>query len=1040
MRGLLTPYEYNKPEYGKNHDMIIRLKGSSNSTKINFNSSSGGQGVLKTIAGDLYIGYSSDLGIQSGLVASNPLEILTIGMKTYNFRGGSFNFDIEHLDPTTGKNILSKESLTLEIPRFLPKKWYYNESDPSKIKMDINSNIKYIKGTDIIYPLGNVSLYSNRDVEITKGLDDPLGVRIQYDSEIELISEKSSGSSIKGKIVRVDKDGNILLHEEIFNTPSELALVIDTAQAGYKFNTKYIYDKGVLNEVTENKLNKPIRIGRDANWEGLVKRIELSPFVNFKWNSPIVDLTNWKRKNITKNIQNKDFIYGEEIFLGETIPYVDINMGEVDMENNSIAQGLKLKSENGNILLNDKNGNNLEGRIYLKSDNTTVLDPVKDKSNNNILNSTKKVIFSNGKLKKSTVHLRIYENKAGEPLILTEGIIKYVKNRISDNTIEILSEGKVLYSDNTIPEVEFVDTRDSLKENVVFDKRVLDFTYKQGENSGEDIEWALANRFVDVRLMEMEINNFDDKVAKLKDPYIEIDAENNVSTSYLEVNGKKINPYRYFIRLETGKGAESDKITEGDYIMGYKKISTDIENGKVNNLKGDIIVRLLSEDYVKIRESGIKSLKFKKSDGTAPKVKLVLNSDYPDKVAETSLEDYTILTAEDDKTKNVVNLKVLLAMREIKEADSNYIFDFTKNLTGDIGIRPNGKFINDEFLKLKGSSVFDMSGELLSQSYSNTDQIDYSGISDIGNIKDSGAKFEVEGYKSISFTQVSTNIKYEIRFWNNTKKIEISMDKSMYNGSSSGELKGSFEIKSALGKTKAKVNLVLSSNMIDKDLTYIVLRIRPDQMGSGATAGNGSPLTISNIFEYSPKWNTEVAKADVGNYSEPIDVAIGGSFKTYAGDTVAIQAIDGPQENGLIKENFILTKSSRPYGRVENGRLILDNNGYGRARIQGEFTKEQVQKIWQDNNDALIPKLYVMEISYGNGKRKIAQWLQINHVSSPGTSSGYVEYHTELENSEQEFKLGGVKNAAQVWDENDLEIASFNESTDHPGTYKKIQR
>ena len=1034
MGGLLTPYEHNKVEYGNSHDMIIRLEGSLENIRIPLSKTSGGQGVLKTLAGDIYIGYLNNPDLQNGTVAASPLEILTIGMKEYNLRGGSFKLNIEHIDPSNGQDILEHEALTITIPNFLPKEWYYNATDSSKLLSETKSFIRFMSEDKIIYPLGNVSLYPDRDTEITKGADDSRGVRIEYDSEIVLLPKDGLGSSIKGRIVKIDGNGSIIPDSEIYGVPTQLAIEVDTKQSGYDFKTTYVYDKGNLGEISKEKLDKPIRIGREEYWEGLVKTIELNPSIKLKWNSSLVDITDWKRKKLTRNIDNKEFFYGEEVFLGETIPYIDIEVGEVDATNSKIIKGIKLKSTDGNLLLKNINGNLLEGRIYLRAESTSTIEPVKDKNNNVIIDTSKEIIFCNEDRKIATIHLRIYDSEKESASLFVEGVTKYINNRISDNTIEILAEGKVvhndntLYSDNTMPEIEFVDTRDSLKENAFVEKRILDFTYTAGTNAGDDIQWALANRFVDVRLMGITIDNFDDKVEKFKDPYIEIDTENSQSSTYLQVNEEIVNPYRYFIKLHTGKGEVDDEITEGSYIMGYKKISTNIEHGKINNLKGDIIVRLLSEDYARIKDTGEKSLRFRNSDGTVPKAKLVFNADHVDKGIEIDLGEYDILTTGEGKANKVVDLKMLLSMKEIKETTTNLVFDYSKNKTGNISLRAAGKSIEDILTEISGVSVFDMSGELLSQAYNTTDWIDFSSMVDATDIKDSGAKFEIDDYKALSFTQSSTNIKYEVRFWNNTKKVEIFMDKSAYNGSSIGEVRGTIEVKDIMNNSKIKLNLVLSVNNIE-DNEEAIYRLRSGlSQGSGPTAGAGSVILFDekhSDFEYSPEWNTEIIKSTDATLSAPLDIGL--NYKTYTGDTIIVEGNTEIQPDGLSKENLILkTSTTLQYGRVEEGKLILDSDGNGRAKIAMILTREQLNTIWRDSEDISTKKIpAALQITYGNGKRRLKQWIQGRYFGAGGVNDGYENITSDILDNNQMFKMGSylitsAKEIPKVRDENDV--------------------
>ncbi len=561
------------------------------------------------------------------------------------------------------------------------------------------------------------------------------------------------------------------------------------------------------------------------------------------------------------------------------------------------------------------------------------------------------------------------------------------------------------------------------------EKRILDFTYTAGTNAGDDIQWALANRFVDVRLMGITIDNFDDKVEKFKDPYIEIDTENSQSPTYLQVNEEIVNPYRYFIKLHTGKGEVDDEVTEGNYIMGYKKISTNIEHGKINNLKGDIVVRLLSEDYARIKDTGEKSLRFRNSDGTVPKAKLVLNSDHMDKGIEIDLGEYNILTTEEEKANKIVDLKMLLSMKELKETTVNLVFDYDKNKTGNISLRANEKSINDILPEISGVSVFDMSGELLPQSYNNTDQIAFSSMVDATDIKDSGAKFEIDGYKALSFTQSSTNIKYEVRFWNNTKKVEIFTDKSAYNGSSIGEVRGTIEVKDAMNNSKVKLNLVLSVSSISNNGEAVYVLRSGVSQGSGATAGSGSVILFDGSysdFEYSSEWNTEIIKSTDANLAEPLDIAIA-NYRTYTGDIITVGGNDEIQQDGLSKENLVLkTSTTLPYGRVEAGKLILDSDGNGRAKIGMVLTREQLNNIWRDSEDISTKKIpAVLQITYGNGKRKLKQWIQGRYYGAGGVNDGYVEIESDILDSNQTFKMGSyfltsATEIPKVQDENDV--------------------
>ena len=78
----------------------------------------------------------------------------------------------------------------------------------------------------------------------TKDGSDTLGVRIEYDEEIELINKNNPSNRIVGKIVRIDSKGNILSHGAPHMYPMRFAVVVDSSQNGYSTESSYLYTGG----------------------------------------------------------------------------------------------------------------------------------------------------------------------------------------------------------------------------------------------------------------------------------------------------------------------------------------------------------------------------------------------------------------------------------------------------------------------------------------------------------------------------------------------------------------------------------------------------------------------------------------------------------------------------------------------------------------------------------------------------------------------------------------------------------------------------
>lgn len=850
------------------------------------------------------------------------------------------------------------------------------------------------------------------------------------------------------------QEGKSKTFSKLTNNTSEVGI----ANTNQSENIDYIVEKGdTENRVVVNYKNEPKSLYVEFyDGMGKLKKVIKSKYDTlkksnevfkdiFKWNAPLIDITEWTRKVSKTRVQNKDFYYGEEIFLGDVIPYIDINVGEIvipEGDSSVVGNTIELKSHSdiknrGKVFLKNKNGESIEGVLYFKSDlAVSSISEVKGRDNLPIEGATSQIIYKDLANKKIDVRLRIYDRKLEEESIFIEGLTEYISSRVSNNTIEIKYESNILYKDNTVPPIEFVDTRDSLKESLKINKRLLDFTYEAGENAGKDLSWALSNRFVDVRLAEVTVYNFEDKVSKLKEPYIEIDTQNGVSTRYLEVGEEKINPYRYYIRLENGKGLEEDIVSEGSLTLGYGKISTSIHSGSVNELKGDIIVRLPLADYLTIKNSGESTLNFKNSDGSAPKMRLVLNSDYPDRAYELNLDNYNIVTLEEEKIGKTVDLKVLLALKELKENKLNLVFDMRNNMSGDIALRGNGESIENGLGKLSGLSVFDMSGEPISQTYKKTDTLSITSSSGDIILGDTGASFEVNGYRGIKFKQPTTNIEYEVRFWNNTKKIEIVMDRTSYINGTAQESVINVGVLDKDGSSKLNLNLTLNASLIDDITPY--MRLYP-----ATSVVTAAVFKVGSVYSYSSEWNAEVTTLKTGVQVSPsantsnIDIGVDLEIPTYSGDSMYVQ-IRSVIGYGLTENNFYLERPlNHVIGEVRNGKLYLDDSGKGRAYIRGTLTKENVETIWRNAQDYYRPHIYAYEIVVGNGKRKIPQYITID--STRGSSTSPVELESKITNIEERFQVGTyyeTTQTAKIYDENDNLYLSLNKNggnQDYPG-------
>lgn len=1021
MSGLQNPYDYSRLDLGTTHRMKVTDLTYGGSSEAIVDTVKGGYAYLKLPQADISLGYTNNLRVKDGLSALNSLEVLTLGLLEYKFIEGVLKLQIEHF-PEQGSEAVIKEILTLKFPKFEPRAWYYDDDLIDKIDRHAISKIQYFNKESLIFPIGNVGLNLNRDRKITESATDTIGVRVEHDNIIELVQKDNYNIKVQARIIQISENGKEKANEIIQNKSARLAISIDVNQAGYDEKKSYIYNSGVMESVDKSKANKPIRIGREGFWEGLVETIEIPPvklgnLFLYTWNSGLVDITDWTRKNLPKSRSfdlTKSWTQGEETLGdGRKIPYIDINMGSVDIFHSEPANTISLdhnfeSAKRGQILLKNKDGKIIEGRIYLTSESNGGLYPVKGYDNKDIQNSSTKIIYSTGEYKGATVRVRVYDLPLGDKSLFMEGELEYIKGIYSNNkTIKISLEKdgneQVLKADESIPNIEFIDLRDTLKENIDIKKRVLNFSTRPGVNIGTDTMWILGDKYIDIKLLDVYIEGFVDKSSRVKNPYIKLE---DIIPKYI-LNGVEKNVFQYYLVPKIGEVSKEDEVIdmETGKKIGYNKVFLQNKDENIGSIQAEVIMRLTKKDYESIKESSEKLFKLLNNSNKSAELLYVVDETKLDKTVHIPYNTFETIKISDDQRNNEVDLKAMLYIPEFKENILNLVFDPAKNSTGNISIRGNNANINDYLQEVKGYSVFDLKKGIIQTQYSDTDILEIQGgITNTQNLGETNAKFSKDGYKSIKF-KGTQGIEFELKIWNYTNKIELTMDKSKATNTSVRHY-GVILLKNEDGIIKNKINLSIYINTISPtlalDLSY------------------GRVEKEDKYFNYSPEFNTDVQIIDKDfNRNELVlksNILYRGVFHSYDGDQVILEPINGIGKEGVSGKGVELLPvidSTISEGIVKDNKLYFtmttpgtSTNGLGSAKLRLTLTKEWIKNRWKDKNDQALEFVEVFDLVYGEGKRRIPLTARLR--STLGSTLATTFKETDINSPDQETLLGLV--------------------------------
>lgn len=1060
MSGLQNPYDYSRVDFGTTHRMKVTDLTYGGSSEAVINTTKGGYVYLTLPQANISLGYSDNLRVKEGLSALNSLEVLTLGLLEYKFIEGVLRLQIEHF-PEKGSEAVIKEILTLKFPKFEPRAWYYDEDLINKIDRTAVSKIQYFNKESLIFPIGNVGLNPNRDRKITESSTDTIGIRIEHDNAIELVQKDDPSKKIQAKIIQISENGKEKVSEVIQNKSARLAISIDANQVGYDEKKSYIYTGGIMEIVDKSKTNKPIRIGRDGFWEGLVETIEIPPvqlgnLFLYTWNSGLVDITDWTRKNISKSRSfdlTKDWIQGEETLGdGRKIPYIDINMGSVDIFRSEPANVISLdhnfeSTKRGQILLKNKDGKTIEGRIYLTSESKGGLYPVKSYDNKDIPNSSTKIIYSAGEYKGATVRVRVYDLPLGDRSLFIEGVLEYVKGIYSNNkTIKISLEKdgieQVLKSEESIPNIEFMDLRDTLKENISIKKRVLNFSTRPGINIGTDTVWILGDKYIDIKLLDVYIEGFIDKSSRVKNPYIKIE---DVLPKYV-LDGVEKNVFQYYMVPKIGEVSKEDEVIDRETgrQIGYKKVFLQNKDENIGSIQAEVVIRLIKKDYEDIKGSLEKSFKLLNDSNNSAELSYVVDETKLDKTVHIPYNVFETIKTLDDQKNNEIDLKAMLYIPEFKENILNLVLDPAKNSTGNLSVRGNSANINDLLQEIQGYSVFDMKKGIVQTQYSDTDTLEIDGsITNAQNLGQTTAYFSKDGYKSIKF-KGTQGIEFELKIWNYTNKVELTMNKSEATNTSLRHY-GIILLKDEDGVIKNKINLSIYVNTIDPkialDRTY------------------GRVENQDTDFNYSQAFGTEVQIVDK-EYNTRTEWVVKsntryrGVFHSYDGDQVILEPISGVGKEGVSGrgvELLPLTDSATQEGIVKDNKLYFtmtipgtSTNGLGDAKLRLTLTKEWIKNRWKNNQDQSLEAVEIFNLVYGDGKRKIPIATQLRSTLGSTTAPSFGEQDINFPN--QEILLGMGYNLHLTT--NEFKVVKINgdsseEILDHivgavnPETYRK---
>ncbi|MGL4308124.1 MAG: hypothetical protein ACRCRV_04455, partial [Cetobacterium sp.] len=1024
MKGLQIPFDYENPQFKNGHLMKV----TDLTTGRVFNSTISSQGGFVSVEGsqaDVTLGYSNSLTIKEGMKAPNSMGILNLGLMDYHFTDGIMKFRIDHI-PLGQSTAVISQNLQIQFPKFQPREWYYNNLEPDSIKTNNNidvSKVLIFENNRLIFPLGIAGLDKYRDRGITVTKKDSVGVRIEHDPTIELVQSDDPSKKITAKIIQISKNGfEITPKPYIQKEPGILALEVNEPE--YDRTKAYKFTSGNITETSNIITNKPIRIGVTNHWQGLVQNITIPPLslgklFLYRWRPPLVNITDWKRKDpkLSRSFDlNTHYKFGVEPQNdGTEIPYVDINMGVVSIYKDETANKIFIDNSitsdrKGRILLKNKNGDTIEGRLYLKPGEGSAakaMYPIKGYDNKDIPGSTISIEFVEGadKFKNANVYLRLYDLPEKDKSLFIEGPIYYINDLFSNSrAISIARKTDtgetILKTSNNMPKVEFVDLRDKLKDKIYMDKRTLNFTKNPGLSIGEDTVWVLGGEYVDIRLAEGTVKHYVDETSKIYKPYISI--EDNLSLK-THLNGEDIIISPIYLYPKVGNIKKEDEIIEPstNRIIGYKRVYPNFYDNNVGEVKVDLYMRLSKEQYLKIKSNRTRipgdRLNLTKEDGSPADLDLIFNEKYPNKSLKLPLLPYKIIRDSND-INNTVNLKALIYYPEFKDNIVNFVFDPLNNSSGNVAIRGVGNDINGFLATSEGISVFDMPNGIIQTEYNN-DSVLTNTLTGVTRVSKTSASFSVEGYESLEFYSAN-NIKFELRFWNNTNKVELVMDKSKVNNEPYSLINGQVSLVRADGQPLNTINLNLS-----------VTNKTPVNSMTRYKFGN---LIMDNTFTMDTVWNTEtqVLSKMYQDPTSPVSIIsnkiYNNLFKSYSSDDIYVEPVQGISSDGIEGRGITLSTptSGELLGSVENNKLHLTADGEGRANIQVKVTKYWADNIWPATG---VPQqhriLTGLDLVYGNGKRRVPLSI-ISIQNTRGSLSAITPITSKLTNPADNFSLG----------------------------------
>ena len=186
-------------------------------------------------------------------------------------------------------------------------------------------------------------------------------------------------------------------------------------------------------------------------------------------------------------------------------------------------------------------------------------------------------------------------------------------------------------------------------------------------------------KYVDIKLAEINIKGFENKTAKLKNPYIEISTTNSKSNKLLESSGNVYSLERFYLRLKNGTVDKNNIITQDEDILGYSKIGSRMSESYITDILADVIIRLTKETYESLESTGGNSAELKNENNTPVVLKVIFNEDYPEQALEIPFNSFNIIQSEIERKNNNVNIDALIYFNDIKENAFNLVFDPAKN-------------------------------------------------------------------------------------------------------------------------------------------------------------------------------------------------------------------------------------------------------------------------------------------------------------------------------------------------------------------------